>query len=160
MKRWVSGGTLIVLVLVACGDSEGSDVGAGGGGGATGVSGGSGGGGRSGSGAGGATGPCSIYNTSPTESMITGTGFDAWNGETASGYFEASQSFGPSFDSATVVDGAFSLSGSVCTGYRWVVRIGELGYTGSGRAITPDDCYCSAYAGAPGYGCDADAGAP
>jgi hypothetical protein len=161
---------LLVALLLACqddGDGAGTASGGTGSGGTAsgGTSGGSpGGGGSSGAGSGGGgsggEGSC-YYGTAPAPtSTVTGSGFDAWNGETAHGCWLPAQSFAPACAYATVVDGGFSLTASTCTGFEWRINIGERTCFDSGNLVTPADCHCGdlgSRGGTSGFACDAGA---
>jgi hypothetical protein len=73
---------------------------------------------------------------------------------------------GPAYAQTVVVDGKFSITGSVCTPRAWELTIGNatggLSCYVTAQVVTPADCGCYAQppAGvlAPGAGCDAGTG--
>jgi hypothetical protein len=158
----------VFAVLLACreeGDAEGGVAGGGssGGGGSGGAGAGGGGSGGAPGGSGGAApGTCSFIGTPRTPSTITGSGFHAWDGETAQGCFEEAQiSNSSSCDTATVVDGGFSLTTSICGGSGWRVWVGDDRTCYGSGSIRPEDCLCGKlYSNAGASGSDCDAGAP
>jgi hypothetical protein len=95
----------------------------------------------------------------PTHSTLRGVGFDAWEGAAVSGCFLATQSFGDDCSNTRVVNGEFSLTGSVCTGVYWRVIVGtDLSCSPTGGVVTPADCYCGGAGGTrsgSAFGCDA-----
>jgi len=147
----------------ASGGGGGGGAGAGragsdGGGSGGGSSGGAGSAGNSNAGASGVAPNC-YYGTGPApRSTLLGSGFDAWNGETAQGCWLAVQSFPSGCDDATIVDGGFSLTASTCTGVYWQINIAGRTCLVRGEGATPADCPCAeGSGGASGFTCDAGA---
>jgi hypothetical protein len=108
-------------------------------------------------------GMCAFDGAPRTPSTVTGSGFHAWEGETAQGCYLEAQSSNPTFcDAATVVDGGFSLTTSKCFGLGWRVWVGDDRTCYGSGPLRPEDCHCGHldYAlpsGSPGAACDAGA---
>lgn len=155
------------LALACQDDGDGNGAASGSGGvpaaaGSAGVPGGSGGGVPGGSGGYGGSqglGETCAYSGARKPSTITGSGFDAWDGQTASGcYLEAQLSNVTHCDTAIIVDGGFSLTASTCGGPGWRVWIGDDRTCWWSDPIRPEDCECGridSYAPTGSPGCDA-----
>jgi len=107
---------------------------------------------------------CFLGLPTPTPSTITGSGFHAWNGRTAQGCFLEAQISNPSHcDTATVVDGGFSLTVSNCGGPGWRVWVGDDRTCYGSGSIRPEGCLCGRlddYYPIGSSGADCDAGYP
>jgi hypothetical protein len=133
--------------------------------------------GSDGAGSDGAPGPSGPYDPNgpyaacndPESQTATlqGVGFEAWEGLPLLGCLNPSQPVDDTrCDDATVTDGAFTVSVSVCTGASWdfhifdAVRGLDCNSTHAPIdgvfTVTPADCACSSPTRLPATGCSAD----
>lgn len=159
---------LACALALAChddGDAEGGASGSAGNGGwdTGGSAGAPGGSGGAPGGSGGTLETCAFGPPTRRPSTITGSGFDAWNGQTAHGCILEAQSDPVDCDTATIVDGGFSLTAAACGGPGWRVWVGADRTCYASGDIRPDGCHCGhldSYFPIEPLGANCDAGAP
>jgi hypothetical protein len=113
-------------------------------------------------------GPYAACNDPLTQaSTLVAEGFEAWNDLDVLGCFNPSDAIACTIcDDATVIDGGFKLTLSVCTGNRWDVHVfdGTRGLdcnttrapVGGVFTITPADCTCGSPNREPATGCEVE----